>query len=115
MKILGRCVVSEAPLPSTDTMSKVLVCMSCIPPFLGGDAPVSMGDVLSFFTGCTRLPPMGFGPSQCHLNFSSSNIYPTASTCALILTLPTLYCQSYTEFKEKMCFAFTNHGGFGLC
>lgn len=44
-------------------------------------------DVLIFFTGASRIPPLGF-PKSPTLNFSEENIYPTASTCALILTIP---------------------------
>ncbi|CAI8034740.1 G2/M phase-specific E3 ubiquitin-protein ligase [Geodia barretti] len=79
-----------------------------------GERIVTLGDCLSFFTGAQRIPPTGF-IQACTLNFSDSNVYPTASTCALILTLPTLYHNSYSCFKEKMLFAFCNHGGFGLC
>ena len=75
---------------------------------------INLNDCLSFFTGAQRLPPTGFN-KECTLNFSDVNVYPTASTCALILTLPTLYQDSYETFKGKMLFAFCNHGGFGLC
>lgn len=73
-----------------------------------------LGNCLSFFTGASQIPPTGFDIAST-LNFNSINIYPTASTCALTLTLPTKYHSSYLLFKEKVLFAFCNHGGFGLC
>ena len=71
-----------------------------------------MGDVLAFFTGTDTLPPLGLevGPT---LNFSAINVFPTASTCAMILTLLTKYL-TYPDFKEKFIYGMTNHGGFGL-
>lgn len=78
------------------------------------DSVCDLSDCLSFFTGASRIPPTGFD-SMCTLNFSRVNVYPTASTCSLILTLPTMYHNAYDTFKEKMLFAFSKHGGFGLC
>ena len=72
-----------------------------------------LSECLSFFTGASRIPPIGFDKA-CTLTFNGINVYPTASTCAFILTLPTLYYNSYPTFKEQMLFAFRNHGGFGL-
>ena len=74
---------------------------------------LTLGDILSFFTGSTRIPPMGFDDVGT-LNFNSTNVFPTASTCSLTLTLPTLYYKSYSAFKGKMMYALFNHGGFGL-
>ena len=54
-----------------------------------------------FFSGAAKPPPLGF-PDKPTLEFSSSNVYPTASTCALVLTLPTKYHGRYTEFKRAM-------------
>ena len=55
---------------------------------------LNLSDCLSFFTGANRVPPTGF--NACTLNFSSTNIFPTASTCALTLTLPTKYHDNYS-------------------
>ena len=68
----------------------------------GGDMGVTMGDVLSFFTGAESIPPLGFGDAT--LSFNDVNPYPTASTCALCLTLPTMYHNDYPKFKEKFLF-----------
>ena len=69
--------------------------------------------LLVFFTGAERIPPIGFDADG-SLNFNGGNIFPTASTCALTLTLPSRY-KEYTSFKDKMLYALANHGGFGLC
>lgn len=57
---------------------------------VGGEVDLSMGEMLAFFTGTDTLPPLGLevGPT---LNFSAINVFPTASTCAMILTLQTKY------------------------
>ena len=77
------------------------------------DQAVTLADVLVFWSGASSVPPMGF-PAQSSLCFSDTAVYPTASTCALSLVLPTQYHDSYTDFKDNCCFAFLNHGGFGL-
>ena len=71
---------------------------------------VSLGHLLSFFTGADYPPPMGFHVKP-ELRFNGSNDFPTASTCALQLTLPTKHQAS--QFKQKMIYALLNHGGFG--
>ena len=75
---------------------------------------LGLEDCLAFFTAAEKLPPAGFD-RECSLTFNPSNIYPTASTCALVLTLPTLYYDTYDTFRNKMLFAFHNNGGFGPC
>ena len=58
---------------------------------LDGDTDdLDISDCMVFFSGTERLPPTGFD-TECTLNFNSCNVYPTASTCALTLTLPTKY------------------------
>ena len=74
---------------------------------------VSLQDVLSFFSGAAKIPPLGFDPLP-SLSFSDNAVYPTASTCALRLTLPTRYSDDYESFKYNMTQALTMHGGFGL-
>ena len=72
---------------------------------------VSLKNIISFFTGGDCIPPLGFETAI--LNFNSTNPYPTASTCAIHLTLPTKY-EDYEEYKKHMDTAFKMHGGFGL-
>lgn len=57
------------------------------------------------------FPPLGY--ASVTLNFNDEISYPTASTCAIELTLPTKH-KDYTVFKEHMYVALTMHGGFGL-
>ena len=73
---------------------------------LDDEAPLGLGDCLSFFSGAERVPPAGFD-KLCTLNFNSLNVYPTASTCALVLTLPTMYYNDYVTFRSTrlaICF-----------
>ena len=65
--------------------------------------------MIFFFSGADDIPPKGY-PREPELNFNPSSKYPTASTCALQLTLPICYDQ----FKSALDVAFTMHGGFGL-
>ena len=73
---------------------------------------MSLADVLVFFTRASDIPPLGF-PVLASLSFDVSAVYPTASTCALRLVLPTKYSADYSNFKSKMVQALTCHGGFG--
>ena len=68
--------------------------------------------VLSFFSGADDIPPLGY-PTEPQLNFNPMSRYPTASTCALQLTLPTCY-EQYGPFKSALDVASKMHGGFGL-
>ena len=73
---------------------------------------VTLKMVMSFSTGADAVPPMGY----CHdpeINFNDMAFYPTSSTCALQLTLPTRHSE-YRFFKSALDTAFTIHGGFGL-
>ena len=67
--------------------------------------------ILSFFTGADSIPPQGYISTV--LNFNPVNLYPTASTCAIELMLPTKYTE-YDDFKNQLDVGFTMHGGFGL-
>lgn len=73
---------------------------------------ITLGTILAFFTGAEEIPPTGF-PHSPVLSFNPVNPYPTASTCAAELTLPTMYTEP-SEFKRSLDVAFTCHGGFGL-
>ena len=65
-----------------------------------------------FFLGADDIPPIGYIHAPV-INFNPNSLYPTSSTCALQLTLPT--CSSeYKPFKHACDVAFTMHGGFGL-
>ena len=72
---------------------------------------VTLPVIMVFFTGAEEMPPLGF-PHDPVLNFADA-LYPTASTCAIQLTLPTKYTD-YPAFKSALDLAFICHGGFGL-
>ena len=72
-----------------------------------------LSQVLSFFTGAEYPPPLGFDTDPT-IRFCNSLEFPTASTCALEMTIPTKYHDSPQDFHDKMLYAFKNHGGFGL-
>ena len=70
-----------------------------------------MGEILSFFTGSDREPPLGF-PYIPTLLFDEKNTLATSSTCSLTLTLPVH--KDYNTFKEKLILSFKGHDGFGV-
>ena len=72
---------------------------------------LTLNSTMSFFTGAEEIPPNGFA-TEPMLYFSSKDPYPTASTCAVELTLPTRY-EKYDDFKRSMQVAMEAHGGFG--
>ena len=74
---------------------------------------MKLHEVLNFFTGSDYPPPLGFNIDPI-LRFSNTNELPTASTCALEITLPTKFYKSPDDFHEKIIYAFKNHGGLGL-
>ena len=76
-----------------------------------GECNVTLRAVLSFFSGADSIPPQGYASAV--LNFEPTNQYPTASTCAIQLTLPTKH-EDYNVFKRQLDVAFTMHGGFGF-
>ncbi len=73
---------------------------------------VSLTMLMIFFTGAEEIPPMGY-LYEPELNFSPISPYPTSSTCALQLTLPTCYVE-YGPFRDAMDTALLTNGGFGL-
>ena len=85
--------------------------VSCLFVSLGGaHTDITIGDMLSLFTGAEIITTLGFGDAI--LTFSDINPYPTASTCALCLTLSTMYNKECARFKEKFVYALCNHGAW---
>ena len=70
--------------------------------FLEGMTDVTLEMILIFFTGASSVPVLGW-PTKPELHFSSTNLLPTASTCALELVLPTAHYNKYEDFKNFMC------------
>lgn len=77
---------------------------------------ITLERVLSFFSGAEEIPPNRHCVLiQPCLNFNNIQPHPTASTCAIALTLPTKYYdQPYDAFKRAINTATTCHSGFGL-
>ena len=94
-------------------MRRVNSSLQFSPPLIisGASCDITLEQILSFSTGAVVVPPAGF--QGCALSFSSSNPYPTSSTCTMELTLPLKY-DLFDEFKEACRIAFSCHGGFGL-
>ena len=55
---------------------------------------------------------MGF-PCDPVLCFKASDLYPTDSTCAIELMLPTQYSCDYESLKDAMDVELTCHGAYG--
>eukprot|EP00731_Ephydatia_muelleri_P014783 Em0008g503a len=71
----------------------------------------TLGDLLSFFTGSSTIPPQGFN-KQCTITFNhGSDRLPTASTCSLEIRLPTCHGEDYGSFKDAMVLALKCHDG----
>lgn len=73
-----------------------------------------MTDVLVFCCGAERIPPLGFGkdPKITFLHKGDGKL-ATASTCDIILRLPTLHGEDYQSFKEAMIMSLKGNDGFG--
>ena len=72
---------------------------------------VTLEDILVFATGCDEIPITGFD-RQPTLEFSTTNIFPTVSTCVPTLRIP-LNLQGYEEFSANMRMAIFGSFGFG--
>ncbi|XP_060941362.1 G2/M phase-specific E3 ubiquitin-protein ligase-like [Limanda limanda] len=83
-----------------------------------GEGPSKLQKILSFATGASVLPPIGFSPTPSVQfiqkeddDFSCTPMFPLANTCVNCIKLP-LHV-SYQQFKEKFDFALGNSYGFG--
>ena len=75
---------------------------------------VTLKHVLMFFTGADREPPLGF-PKKATLEFlNTSAVLATASTCDLILRVPTTFHDQYDSFKDMMIKSLISCDGFGV-
>lgn len=79
--------------------------------FTDGLLDVTLEDVLIFFTGCDREPPLGFSriPELYFLHDKNSTM-ATASTCSFHLRLPISH-SNYSAFRHFMVWSFKEHGG----
>ena len=67
------------------------------------DDGATLGTLLAFYTGAEYPPSLGFHPAA--IRFSPAAEFPTSSTCALELTLPTKYHDRPDVFCERMLYA----------
>lgn len=76
------------------------------------DLTLTLEDILSFATGATNIPLLGF-KAEGHMTFlHDGGMFPTASTCSMTLRLPIV--TNYEVFKERMSYDILNaHGFFG--
>ena len=78
-----------------------------------GDRQIELGDILNFFTGAFTQPVLEFGKSaELHFLHGKENLFATASTCDLILRLPTCH-DDYSMFVDRMIESICNNDGFG--
>lgn len=81
--------------------------------FTEHDGEITPTCILAFITGATSIPPMGFDCDLTNRFISDkSKTLPVASTCLLVLWLPTALVD-YELFKERMNFALLNTVAFG--
>ena len=72
--------------------------------------PVTLEDILIFFTGSDCEPPLGFHPKPT-LKFTDLDL-ATAGFCEMGFCLPIKHDQ-YDIFKEKLVLSLLGHDGFG--
>lgn len=74
--------------------------------------PLTLGNILEFASGASRVPPLGFGV-QPEIQFlrDGTRKFPEANTCAVILSLPTH--STYKNFKEHMMEGILSAPTFG--
>ena len=76
------------------------------------DLTLTLEDILSFATGATNIPLLGFETEGSMAFLHDGGMFPTASTCSMMLRLPIV--TDYEVFKEKMAYGILNaHGFFG--
>ncbi|XP_062304842.1 G2/M phase-specific E3 ubiquitin-protein ligase-like [Osmerus eperlanus] len=88
------------------------------------EGPTKLGKILTFATGASEIPPIGFSPQpsieflhdeQTVFNSShgvSAARFPMANTCVNCLRIP--LHSAYEAFKTNMDFAIANTQGFGM-
>lgn len=66
----------------------------------GDGTTISLSTVLAFFTGAESVPLLGFKePFKLKFLFGDEQKFATASTCDLVLRIPTCH-KTYEVFKE---------------
>ena len=81
--------------------------------FLEGSVPVSLEDVLVFFTGSDKKNPVTGYSKAPRLLFSSDTGLATSSICDFSPSLPVVH-SNYNGFKDSLVLSLKGHIGFGL-
>lgn len=81
--------------------------------FSDGKTGCTIGDVLVFFTGTNRVPPLGFEKAPTVSFLDQDAIFATASTCDVRLRLPTKYGDDLEGFKQALIMSVKDNDGFG--
>lgn len=76
---------------------------------------MSLGDILHFISGASKLPAAGFNKApSIHFTDSCDALLPTTSTCDISITFPRSYGKlTPDEFKKHMDMCIMNSFGFG--
>ena len=90
-------------------LKQFIIAHSCHDNFLTTGS-MTLSTIMNFFTGAEEIPPSGFSTEP--TLYFNTDLYPTASTCGVELTLPSIYSR-YEDFKRNMDIALQSHGGFG--
>ena len=81
--------------------------------FTDGKTGCTIGDVLVFFTGTDRVPPLGFEKPPTVTFLQRHALFATASTCDIMLRIPIKYGDDVEKFKEAMILSVKGSEGFG--
>ena len=75
---------------------------------------VSVGDILKFLSGSSRIPATGFDTTP-KIRFTDEDCLPTVSTCDMSITFPRkMGLLNFEEFKNKLDFCILGSYGFGV-
>ena len=80
---------------------------------LYGSTGCTIADILVFFTGAERIPPLGFEKTPTVTFLHQDALFATASTCDLKLRLPIKYGDDRKSFKDAMLMSIKDNDGFG--
>ena len=105
----SRCGNFNPKENDTQQQQKILMYVH-INLFSDGDFKASLKEALTFATGASVPPPMGFDNKPL-LEFVEG-VFPKANTCVPVLYLP-LGHHEFNQFKEKMDFGILNSPFFG--
>ena len=80
--------------------------------FIEGTTECQLEEILIFFSGAEKVPLLGFMKDAALVFLGCDEKLPTASTCSIILRIPTCH-STYEEFAECMFLALKGNDGFG--